>query len=151
MVIFGKYKTPGTFLQDYTFGKKEEKRYFKLFKKFFSDTLQYNTDEFSSFDFEDETTAIEMKSRHIYSTEYSDVMIKTLKIENCENESRDCYLVFKFIDCLAYIHFDKEKFKHYKKKLMLINSRTDYTEKPEYRTFIPFGDLSIIKKYCMLE
>ena len=96
-----------------------------------------------------------MKSRKFLSTDYDDVMIKTLKIERCELDLvRECFIIFKFYDRLCYIQYNKTKFKKYKKKVMLIKSRPDKKESFECRTFIPLCDLKTIKIYpvqCMIE
>ena len=74
-------------------------------------------------------------------------MIKTLKIERCGAESRDCFLVFKFIDRLCYIEYNKEQFAHYRKRLMTIKSRADKVEKPEWRTFIPVAHMKTLATF----
>jgi hypothetical protein len=140
-----------SFSEDHKYGKEQEQLMFPVLKRFFGKLLVHNQDDFAPFDFEDPTLAVEMKSRKFCSSEYNTVMIKTLKITHCENESRECFLVFNFLDKLCYIQYDKEKFSKYVKRNMLIKNRTDYTEKWEYRTFIPIGDLKTLKTFCMIE
>jgi hypothetical protein len=136
-----------TYEEDKAWGKEQEKLMFRPLRKFFGKTLVHNDDEYAPWDFEDSQTAIEMKSRKLMSYDFDEVMIKTLKIERCGAESRDCFLVFKFLDRLCYIEYNKEQFSRYRKRLMTIKSRADKVEKPEWRTFIPLAHMKTLATF----
>jgi len=136
-----------TYEEDKAWGKEQEKLMFRPLRRFFGKALVHNDDFFAPWDFEDSQTAIEMKSRKHMSFDYGEVMIKSLKVERCELEARDCFLVFKFIDRLCYIEYNKEQFAHYRKRLMTIKSRVDKVEKPEWRTFIPLAHLKTLETF----
>jgi hypothetical protein len=146
-----------SFEEDYAYGKLQEKLMFRYLRQFFGKLLIHNDNEFAPFDFQDPTTLVEMKSRKVNSYDYNTAMIKTLKIERCEfeksNNNMDCFLVFSFLDKLCYIEYNKAQFSKYEKKYMLIKSRVDFTEKYEWRTFIPISDLKVLKVFpvqCMI-
>lgn len=136
-----------TYEEDKAWGKEQEKLMFRPLRRFFGKALVHNDDFFAPWDFEDSQTAIEMKSRKHMSFDYGEVMIKSLKVERCELEARDCFFVFKFIDRLCYIEYNKEQFAHYRKRLMTIKSRVDKVEKPEWRTFIPLAHLKTLETF----
>ena len=90
-----------SFSDDHKYGKEQEAQMFPVLKRFFGKLLIHNKDDYAPFDFEDPTVAIEMKSRKFCSYEYNTAMIKTLKIQHCENEIRECFLFFKYLDKLC--------------------------------------------------
>jgi hypothetical protein len=145
---------PSTFLEDYIYGKEQEKLCFRTIKRYFGGNLKHNDDEFAPFDFEGSNMKIEMKSRKILSTEFDTAMIKSLKVDRCIDETADCFLVFKYLDIFYAIAYDRVKFAKYKRKLMKIEDRPDKKETWEWRTFIPMTDMEVIKRYpieCLID
>jgi hypothetical protein len=136
-----------TFDEDHIWGKQQEELRFRDLKRYFGHTLQHNDDLQAPWDFEDGTTAVEMKSRKNASWDFSETMIKTLKVERAQSEGRDCFFVFNFLDGLYCIQYDERRFANYKTKTMRIKDRADYKERDENRTFIPVRDLTLIKLY----
>ena len=136
-----------TYAADKAWGKAQEQLMYRYLKQYFGKLLKHNDDDFAAWDFEDSQTAVEMKSRKFLSFEYNDVMIKSLKIDRCAAETRDCFLVFKFTDRLCYIEYNAAQFSQYRKKLMTIKSREDKEEKPEWRTFIPLHHLKTLVSF----
>jgi hypothetical protein len=61
----------------------------------------------------------------------------------CVDDSK-LILLFNFLDCLAFIEYEKEKFDLYDKQMF---SRAKITEDEKEHVFIPITDLTIIKQY----
>ena len=142
-----------SFESDYQWGKQQEVAVYRYLRRYFGRLLTHNTDEYAEWDFEDPDVAVELKSRHCLSTDYATAMIKTLKVTNCESETRDCFLFFNYLDRLCFIQYDAQRFARYSRRTMKIPSRVDKTEVWESRTFIPVADLKTLRTYpvpCLL-
>jgi hypothetical protein len=137
-----------TYAEDKAYGKLMERGMYRFLKRFFGKTLRHNDDEFAPFDFEDCDVAVEMKSRKMRSNDWPTTMIKTLKVERCANEPRDCYFIFNFTDKMLYIRYDADQFAKYERRLMKIAARPDKAECWEWRTFIPLADLTTLKTFA---
>lgn len=139
------------FVEDYQFGKMQEAAVFPELRRYFGKWLVHNKEAYAMWDFEEPFqggVAVELKSRHCRSDDYSTAMIKTLKVTNCETVSatgRDCFLFFNFTDRLMFIEYEPTKFATYERRSMKIASRADKDEVWESRTFIPIADLKTLR------
>ena len=143
-----------SFDEDYAYGKEQERLCFRRIRRYLGGHLKHNEEIFAPFDFEDNSMAVEMKARKMLSTEYEDAMINSLKVDRCETETRQCFLIFKYLDKLCCIEYDKEKFSKYRRRMMKLEDRVDKKAKWEERIFIPMSDMELIDQFkveCMID
>jgi hypothetical protein len=126
------------FENSFQYGIKEEKEVLPIIKEFFKRDIKQSTDKWSKYDFFDDETIYELKSRTNTLNKYPDTMITANKIVNDDKKQ---ILLFNFTDCLAYIEYDSELFSTYKKKKF---SRAQIKADEKEHIFIPIQDLKII-------
>jgi hypothetical protein len=129
--------------QSYKFGKAQELRIHPVIQEHFQREITPTEEQYAKYDFYDEKTNYEVKSRTNTYNRYPDTMITMNKCCICD-EGKDLILLFNFIDGLYYIKFDPEQFKNYRKELFS-RAREDWDEKEHI--FIPIEDLTLIKKW----
>jgi hypothetical protein len=89
----------------------------------------------STYNNDDKSILVELKSRRISSNKYNDTIINLSKIINCSDD-KSYYFFFQFIDGLYCIKYDKDLFKSFSKKYnQSINFRKD-VNRTELRDFI---------------
>lgn len=94
---------------DVAFGISEEERMTLILQLFFKDTLK-KTEQFSSMDWIGESgTKYELKSRKINKSQYETTIIPASKLDNLDKG----VFIFKFLDGVFYIQYDKELFKNF--------------------------------------
>lgn len=126
------------FENSFQYGIKEEKEVLPIIKEFFKRDIKQSTDKWSKYDFFDDETIYELKSRTNTLNKYPDTMITANKIVNNDKKQ---ILLFNFTDCLAYIEYESELFSTYKKKKF---SRAQIKADEKEHIFIPIQDLKII-------
>ena len=91
---------------DFNFGVENEKKLLEtLSKKHNNLTL---TSKYCLYDFMNDTTLIELKSRRIKHNDYNSSMIQYKKIEYFLKSPKKCYCYFSYLDGLYYFEVNKE-------------------------------------------
>lgn len=127
------------FPQSYEIGKREESKVLPIIRDFFNRDIFQILDKWSKFDFEDNETIYELKTRTNSKTKYSTTLMTCNKVTN---EKRDLIFLFQFTDELCFIPYEKRLFDTFEKKpYSRINA--EYDKKDYY--FIPIEHLQSIK------
>ena len=120
--------------------KKEEINLLPEIIKKFNINIDLTKNNMDRFDYENNQILIELKTRNNISNKYPSTIISTSKINYGLKMNKKMIFIFKFIDCIKYIEYDKELFKKYENKYF--NSRSDRDVKEyNYYTFILIKDL----------
>ena len=118
----------------YAFGKQSEAEILPIIREYFKREIKQTEEKFNEYDFKDDIYNYELKTRTNLMNAYPTTMTT---LNKCKANS---ILLFKYIDCLAYIEYDEEKFKNYG-----ITKYTRYEDKHKRdHIFIPIKDLIII-------
>ena len=124
--------------KDYLFGTTQELEIFNIIKDYFkTDLIRCATN--CKYDYADNVSSYEVKSRTNTLKYYPDTMITCNKISN----DKPLYFIFNFVDCITYIKYDEEKFKKYKTKMF---SRARISTDEKLHVYIPIEDLTTIYK-----
>jgi hypothetical protein len=127
--------------QSYNFGKQKEEVVLPIIKNYFEKDITSSKERYAKYDFFDDEAYYELKSRTNTKNCYPTTMITKNKVESCD---KDLKLLFNFRDCLAYIKYDEEQFKHYSTE-QFSRLGADWDEKPHL--YIPVDHLTVIKTY----
>jgi hypothetical protein len=104
-------------------------------QEYFNKDIQHIKTKYSPYDYKDNDTYYELKTRNNCLNEYPTTMIGYDKI----NKDKETIFLFKYIDGLYYIKYNKNGFKDYNLKLF---RRTDRGgDKLKYYIYIPIEDL----------
>lgn len=141
--MIGYFKTMVHWHQSYKFGKQHEKIALPIIREFFNRDIQQTEGQYAKYDFVDETTNYEQKTRTNAYAKYPDTMITMNKCCKCD-EGKDLILLFKYTDGIYYIKYDPEKFATYRTE-MFSRAGLEWDEKEHI--YIPIGDLLPIKKW----
>jgi len=128
------------FENSYQYGKIQEKKVHPIIQDFFNRDIKMNPERYAKYDFQDEEFQYELKSRTNKLNTYPDTMITFNKI----TDEKPLILLFNYIDCLAYITYEKELFSTFRKQ-MFSRANIDIDEKEH--VFIPIEHLKIIKLF----
>jgi hypothetical protein len=122
------------YTQRYNFGKKSEADVLPTIREYFKRDIEQTKEKYNEFDFKDSVYNYELKTRTNLMKAYPTTMTT---LNKCKANS---ILLFKYIDCLAYIEYDEDKFKNYN-----VIKYTRYEDKHKRdHIFIPVEDLIII-------
>lgn len=91
---------------DHRLGFSSEERNYKIIRATFGKDLN-PTSRWNPFDFESETTVIELKTRRCPSTQYPDTMVPEHKIKKIP-PGKECIFVFSFTDGMFYHKYDSK-------------------------------------------
>jgi hypothetical protein len=100
---------------DYEFGIQKEKSVLNKLRDKFGESLQITDYRFAAFDFFNETTYIELKSRRCSKNCYLTTMISYNKVLNAKQlkidvpDCKDIIFCFQFTDKLCYWKFNEEE------------------------------------------
>ena len=125
----------------YKYGKQKEEIILPVIREYFAKDVSSSKGRYAKYDFFDDETNYELKSRTNTKDCYPTTMITKNKVEDCD---KDLKLLFHFKDCLAYIQYDKEQFKNYTTE-NFSRLGADWDEKPHL--YIPVNHLTVIKTY----
>jgi hypothetical protein len=129
------------FQQDYIYGTQQEAKILPILQQHFGTTLERNTERWGKFDFYNDTSIFELKSRKNRKNAYPTTLMTCNKVVD---NNKDIIFLFNFLDELSYIKYDPKLFETFEKKpFSRINQ--SYDEKDYY--FIPIQHLETIKKY----
>lgn len=122
--------------QDIQTGLKSELDLLPRLQEYFNKDIQHIKTKYSPYDYKDNDTYYELKTRNNCLNEYPTTMIGYDKI----NKDKETIFLFKYIDGLYYIKYNKDTFKDYNLKLFCRNDR-NCKEKLKYYMYIPIEDL----------
>ena len=129
--------------QSYAYGKAQEIKILPHLREFFQRDIHPTQGRYDKYDFWDEDTNYEVKSRTTPYKRYPTTMITMNKCCVCD-KGRDLILLFNFTDALYYIKFDPEKFKAYRTEMF---SRLNEVFDEKEHIYIPIEDLTEIIRW----
>jgi hypothetical protein len=130
------------FQKDYLYGIQQEATILPILQQHFGNTLARNKERWGKYDFYNENSIFELKSRKNKKCAYPTTLMTCNKVVNVDE--KDLYFIFNFTDELTCIKYDPILFDTFEKKnYSRINQC--YDEKEYY--FIPIHYLETIKKY----
>jgi hypothetical protein len=127
--------------QSYKFGKSKEADILPLLRAFFKRDIQQYPNQYDDFDFYDDETEYEVKSRTNTYSKYPTTMITQNKTQ--KTTSKKVILLFNFTDDLYYIEYNKSQFGKYQSRLF---SRLGQSWDEKTHIFIPITDLTKVDK-----
>ena len=142
-----------TFASDYQNGKKAEALSHPILQQLTKNPLIHIQDPYSPWDFENQTTVIEHKSREVKFTDYNETMIEYLKVQRASNENKRVWFAFRFKDGLYVIRYKKELFDSFRRELVRVKDRIDYKDGVKEKLYIPTNLLKCLEKWsepCLL-
>ena len=116
------------FINDYNFGIESEKELISKLQTKFDSNLKLSSSNYSLFDFESNSTYVELKSRRCTKGYYKSTIVGMNKINRAidiKNLNIDIkiYFVFKFIDYICYWEFKEEEMMKLKQSKITRNDR----------------------------
>ena len=116
------------FINDYNFGIESEKELLSKLQTKFDSNLKLSSSNYSLFDFESNSTYVELKSRRCTKGYYKSTIVGMNKINRAidiKNLNIDIkiYFVFKFIDYICYWEFNQEEMMKLKQSKITRNDR----------------------------
>jgi hypothetical protein len=124
----------------YKFGKAKEEEILPLLRAFFKRDIQAYPSQYDDFDFWDEETEYEVKSRTNTYSKYPTTMIT--KNKTTKPTEKQVILLFNFLDGLYYIEYNQEQFSKYQTK-MFSRANKEWDEKEHI--YIPITDLKKVE------
>ena len=129
------------FQKDYIYGKQQEIKILPLIEQYFDDNITQTTTQYAEYDFTSDFYNFELKSRKNNFNTYPTTMITSNKLKNTDKQ---LILLFEFTDGLYYIKYDPLIFDTFEKKKF---KRAGVCADAQFHTYIPIGDLKLIRKY----
>ena len=116
------------FINDYNFGIESEKELLSKLQSQFDSNLKLSSSNYSLFDFESNSTYVELKSRRCTKNYYKSTIVGMNKINRAidiKNLNIDIkiYFVFKFMDYICYWEFKEEEMMKLKQSKITRNDR----------------------------
>ena len=116
------------FINDYNFGIESEKELLSKLQSQFDSNLKLSSSNYSLFDFESNSTYVELKTRRCTKGYYRSTIVGMNKINRAidiKNLNIDIkiYFVFKFIDYICYWEFKEEEMMKLKQSKITRNDR----------------------------
>lgn len=103
-------------LRDLALGFKNEIKVLPILRSYFEDDSIQLVSGRSIFDYKSDTALYELKTRTNYKNTYDTTMIGYNKVETALARGKDAYFVFKFVDCICYIKYERELFTTFETK-----------------------------------
>jgi hypothetical protein len=132
-----------SFATDYKFGTEKEVPTKPILESFFKTPLTHRGG-YAVFDYDNEELKrnnvlhIDLKSRRIAHNQYATAIIGANKVEIAEkNPSRSYWFVYKYVDGLYGIKYNKELFDTFEHTDFSRNDRPDFHNNPQHCYFIP--------------
>lgn len=127
----------------YRFGKQQESKILPVIIQYFKKEITPTTRQYAKYDFYDENTNYEAKSRTNKYDKYDSTMITMNKCCKCDM-AKDLILLFNFTDGLYFIKYNEEQFSKYY-RCHFSRAGEDWDEKEHI--YIPITDLSLIERW----
>jgi len=127
----------------YAYGKAQEARIHPVIKEYFKKDIIPTEGQYAKYDFCDNDTNYELKSRTNNYSKYPSTLITMNKLCDCDRD-KELILLFNFTDGLYFIKFDTEQFKLYQKEMF---SRANIAEDEKIHVYIPISHLTLIQNW----
>lgn len=116
------------FNNDYQFGIESEKELLFKLQSQFDSNLKLSSSNYSLFDFESNSTYVELKTRRCTKNYYTSTIVGMNKINRAIdlknlNIDTKIYFVFKFMDYICYWEFNEEEMMTLKQSRITRNDR----------------------------
>jgi hypothetical protein len=131
------------FETDYQYGIAKQKEIFPILKEFFGSGLIETESKWAKFDFYDESSLYELKSRKVKKNTYPTTIITANK-NNDNRDDKKVVFIFNFIDEVCFIEYDNELFSKYERRQF---SRADIDSDLKEHYHIPINDLKTIRAF----
>jgi len=129
--------------KEYNEAINKEIKFLPIIKNYFKLENLKMTSQYHRFDYENEDTLIELKTRKIRHNIFPTLMFSNDKIKYGLLQNKKMIFIFEYSDITLYIKYDKELFKKYVVKY--INNRSDRGIMEYMNTiFIPLKDMKIM-------
>tara|TARA_R110000868_G_scaffold247024_1_gene503520 strand:+ start:205 stop:603 length:399 start_codon:yes stop_codon:yes gene_type:complete len=125
----------------YKYGKQQEEKVLPVITEYFKRAITSTEGQYAKYDYVDDSTNYELKSRTNKMKAYPTTMITCNKFNDL---AKPLILIFNFTDALAYIEYDAEKFSTYTTSLF---SRAGCCWDEKAHVYIPVEHLSVIKEW----
>lgn len=112
-------------IRDLSFGYTSEENLLPLFCRIYGDKISKSDDRYSFFDYSDDNTLIELKTRRIKHDKYPTALCNLRKIKKLVEDPRNSYLIFSYLDGVFEVPI-KENWKYWKTRT---NTRCDRGKK----------------------
>jgi hypothetical protein len=130
------------FQKDYIYGVQQEATILPILQQHFGNTLSRNNERWGKYDFYNENSIFELKSRKNKKCAYPTTLMTCNKVVKIDE--KDLYFLFNFTDELCCIKYEPSLFETFEKKNYSRINQT-FDEKEYY--FIPVCNLETIIKY----
>jgi len=133
-----------TFAQDYSFGIDSEIANHKLIEKILKTPLTRKGGK-AIYDFVNEKATVhaDLKTRRIRHNDYPTALIGANKVEYADqNTNSDYWFIYKYLDGVYSIKYEKKLFDTFEKRLFERSSRSDNNAGPQLCYFIPHSALT---------
>jgi hypothetical protein len=127
-------------VQSYAFGKKKEEEVLPLITAFFKRDIKQYPNQYDDYDYFDEETEYEVKSRTNSYSKYPTTMITLNKLT--KTTTKKIVLLFNFTDGLYYIEYSQEQFSKYEVR-KFSRAKLEWDEKEH--VYIPITDLNKVE------
>jgi hypothetical protein len=127
-------------VQSYAFGKKKEEEVLPLITAFFKRDIKQYPNQYDDYDYFDEETEYEVKSRTNSYSKYPTTMITLNKLT--KTTTKKIVLLFNFTDGLYYIEYSQEQFSKYEVR-KFSRAKLEWDEKEH--VYIPITDLKKVE------
>jgi hypothetical protein len=129
--------------KEYNEAINKEIKFLPIIKNYFKLENLKMTSQYHRFDYQNEDTLIELKTRKIRHNIFPTLMFSNDKIKYGLLQNKKMIFIFEYSDITLYIKYDKELFKKYVVKY--INNRSDRGIMEYMNTiFIPLKDMKIM-------
>ena len=126
-----------SFKQDYKTGKEAEEIILPIIKTYFNKDIKPTLKKNDKYDFySDDGYFYELKNRNNKYNTFNTTLIGINKITN-----NNIIFLFKFIDGLYFIKYNKKLFDTFEKNLFIRNKRIDFKDQIKEYLFIPISEL----------
>jgi hypothetical protein len=126
---------------DYIWGKEQEDYTYPILKAYFKTDLKQYTSQYDDFDFYDEESDYEQKSRKNTYSAFDETMITLNKTQKATDKK--IKLVFNFTDGIYWIVYDEALFAGFRRESF---SRANLRADEKDHIYIPIHLLTLIKK-----
>tara|TARA_S200002703_G_scaffold121986_1_gene107878 strand:+ start:1390 stop:1893 length:504 start_codon:yes stop_codon:yes gene_type:complete len=99
-------------IRDLSFGYTSEENLLPLFRRVYGDKIVKSSDRFSFFDYSDDDSLIELKTRRINHDRFPTALCNLEKVKKLAADPRQAYLVFSYLDGVFQVPI-KENWKYW--------------------------------------
>ena len=90
-------------IRDLSFGYTSEENLLPLFRRVYGNKIVKSADRYSFFDFSDDDSLIELKTRRIKHDRFPTALCNLKKVKKLAADPRQAYLVFSYLDGVFHV------------------------------------------------